>query len=208
MRINHRDYDSARRAPVEATGIKGGTVLTQATVRRQTLTQTFRSSQGLRRHKLTLAPMEQLSAKYRSKASACRSRSTTGCRSPAASFVTTTRRRFHVRRATALRINSSSAQRNSHGARPRLRHLGRQRRPSRARQPLSWLQMSRPRPDPLDRSLRDHLQLDEALGHGRRGIRRGDHTYLQCLASERVVHVELAAELGNDLTRRRIEEPD
>lgn len=53
MRINHRDYELELGAPpVEASGIEGGTVLTQATVSRRTLTQTFRTSQGLRRHKI------------------------------------------------------------------------------------------------------------------------------------------------------------
>jgi len=53
MRINHRDYELELGAPpVEASGIEGGTVLTQATVSRRTLTQTFRTSQGLRRHRI------------------------------------------------------------------------------------------------------------------------------------------------------------
>jgi hypothetical protein len=53
MRINHRDYElELGAAPVEASGIEGGTVLTHATVSRRTLTQTFRTSQGLRRHKI------------------------------------------------------------------------------------------------------------------------------------------------------------
>lgn len=53
MRVNHRDYElDLGAAPVEATGIEGGTVLTQATVRGRTLIQTFRTPQGLRRHKI------------------------------------------------------------------------------------------------------------------------------------------------------------
>ena len=53
MRINHRDYElQLGAAPVEATGIEGGTVLTQATVRNRTLVQTFRTPQGLRRHRI------------------------------------------------------------------------------------------------------------------------------------------------------------
>lgn len=53
MRINHRDYElELGAAPVEASGIEGGTVLTHGTVSRRTLTQTFRTSQGLRRQKI------------------------------------------------------------------------------------------------------------------------------------------------------------
>ena len=53
IRINHRDYElQLGAAPVEATGIEGGTVQTQATVRGRTLVQMFRTPQGLRRHKI------------------------------------------------------------------------------------------------------------------------------------------------------------
>jgi hypothetical protein len=53
IQINHRDYEVQLGAPpVEATGIEGGTVMTQATVRGRTLVQTFRTSQGLRRHEI------------------------------------------------------------------------------------------------------------------------------------------------------------
>lgn len=53
IRINHRDYElQLGAAPVKATGIEGGTVMTQATIRGRTLIQTFRTSQGLRRHKI------------------------------------------------------------------------------------------------------------------------------------------------------------
>jgi len=53
MRINQRDYElELGAAPVEGSGIEGGQVLTQATASGRTLTQTFRTSQGLRRHKI------------------------------------------------------------------------------------------------------------------------------------------------------------
>ncbi len=66
------------------------------------------------------------------------------------------------------------------------------------------LEMSQPRSDLLDRFLRDHLQLDQALGHGRRRIGRWHERHVKCLAGERGVHVQLAAELGNDLPRLRV----
>ena len=53
MRVNHHDYSlKLGGPPVEAPGIEGGTIKTQAWVRGRTLIQTFRTSEGLRRHKI------------------------------------------------------------------------------------------------------------------------------------------------------------
>lgn len=49
-------------APVQATGIEGGTVLTQATVRGRTLVQMFRTPQGLRRHDRSRCAQLQLAS--------------------------------------------------------------------------------------------------------------------------------------------------